>query len=466
MADNRPALNIRTKFILLAILPMALSLLLIALAVRHQAADLAQREHVLVERAYMDARRTELRHYVDMAMSTVKPLVGQGGDVAARQRQAQQLLAALDYGADGYFFLYDYDGKVLMHSRQPELVGRNLLGLRDPQGRATIQELLAAAQAGGGYVDYLWRKPSSGEMVPKLGYVVGLPEWRWMLGTGLYVDDIQRTIGQLDADASRNISTTLLWIAGIAALAIALISVSGLTINLSGQRAADVKLRLLARQVVQSQEDERAHLARELHDGTSQTLVSAKLLIESALDELQRGGPPDSPRLASALDRVTDSLTEIRRISHRLRPAMLDTLGLPMALQQLARESGESGQLLVDLSVFGAELPLPDSVKTALFRVAQEALANIAKHAGASRVQIHLGFDAAAGVQLEVIDDGRGFDLEAVNRDPQRGIGLRNIRERLAALGGEAQFESSPGHGTRVLVQVPKSALTMLAQGA
>ncbi len=455
-------MSIRTKLILLAILPMAAALLLIALAVRHQQADLAEREHQLVERAYMDARRTELRHYVELAISTVLPLYDQAGDPLEGQRQALKLLSSLDYGTDGYFFVYDMSGTVLMHSRQPELIGRNLFNLRDPIGRAPIQDLIAAAKAGGGFVDYLWRKPSSGQMVPKLGYVAGLPKWQWMLGTGLYLDDIRQTMAQLDQEAGTNISTTLIWIAGIAALSMALISAGGLTLNFTEHRAADVKLRLMARQVVQSQEDERAHLARELHDGTSQTLVSAKLLIESAVDDLQGGAMPTTKGLISALDRVTDSLTEMRRISHRLRPAMLDTLGLPAALEQLAREFGDARQLQIDVLMCQADQELPDSVKTALFRVAQEALTNVVKHAGAHRVQISLAVSESAGVQLDLIDDGSGFDLDAVNRDPERGIGLRNIRERLASLGGHVVFQSQPGHGTQLQAQVPPEALKLL----
>lgn len=466
MVENGSTLSIRTKLILLAILPMAAALLLIALAVRHQQADLARREHQLVERAYMDARRTELRHYVDLAISTVKPLYDEAGDPELRQRQALKLLGSLDYGADGYFFVYDMSGKVLMHSRQPELMGQNLLNLSDSGGHAPIQDLIAAAKAGGGFVDYLWSKPSSGQMAPKLGYVTGLPQWQWMLGTGLYLDDIQQTMSQLDEEAGTNISTTLTWIAAIAAFSMALISAGGLTLNFTEHRAADAKLRLMARQVVQSQEDERAHLARELHDGTSQTLVSAKLLIESAVDDLQGGAMPATKGLVSALERVADSLTEIRRISHRLRPAMLDSLGLPAALAQLAREFGESRQLQIDVLLSQPEQELPDSVKTALFRVAQEALTNIAKHADAHRVQIKLDVRHSTGVHLDLIDDGRGFDLEAINRDPQRGIGLRNIRERLASLGGQVVFQSQPGHGTQVLAHVPSAALKLVTEGA
>lgn len=124
------SLSLRGRLFLLALLPLLASLALIAFAVRQQERELAAREQALVRASYMDARRTELRHYVDLAVSTLKPLLGQPGG----PQRALQLLSSLDYGPDGYFFVYDLQGRVLMHSRQAELVGQNLWELRDPQG--------------------------------------------------------------------------------------------------------------------------------------------------------------------------------------------------------------------------------------------------------------------------------------------------------------------------------------------
>ena len=452
-------LSLRTKVILFGVMPLVTSLALIALAVAHQQRVLAAREHSLVEHEYMQARRTELRHYVELAASTIRPLYDTGRNDVSHRNEALRQLAALDYGADGYFFVYDLDGTVLMHSRQPELIGRNLWNLRDPLGRPTIQQLIARAKAGGGYVDYLWRKPSTSLTAPKLGYVIALERWNWMLGTGLYLDDIHATMAQLDQQASGNITATLLWIAGIAAFGAALTGTTGLFLNLSEHRAADAKLRLLAQQVVQSQEAERAHLARELHDGISQTLVSTKLLVESEVEALQRDGNRPLAGLQSALARLNTSLNEVRRISHRLRPALLDTLGLPAALQHLGREFEEAGGATVNVTVDGTTRDLPDLIKTVLFRVTQECLTNIAKHARARQVDVAMHFGRDGGVRLKVSDDGQGFDAEAVGLHPKLGIGLRNMRERLASVDGSLAVVSSPGYGTEIEAQVPASAL-------
>lgn len=456
-------MKLRLKILLLALLPLVAALCLIAWAVVHQEKELLERERAAVQRAYMDARRDELRHYVELAMSNVRPLYERSArqDESRRQAAAVQALsqlAQLDYGADGYFFVYDLEGRVLMHSRQPELIGQNLWELRDPKGSPTIQRLIAQAKAGGGYVEYLWRQPSSERMAPKLGYVVSLPQWNWMLGTGLYLDDIQAALGQLEQESRSNVARTLWLMGGIALVALLLISASGLALNLSEQRAAEHKLRALAHQVVRLQEDERAHLARELHDGLSQHLVSIKLLVESA----QRDGRADL--LRQAAQRLGDSLNEVRRISHRLRPALLDTLGLPAALAHLAQEFAESGAVQAGATVQGTPRPLPEVVNTVLFRVAQEALTNVAKHAQAQHLELALEFPEAGGVAMRVLDDGRGFDAEAAQDAPGPGIGLRNMRERLVSIGGLLEVQSRPGHGTQIEAVIPAGQLARLAR--
>lgn len=472
--------------LLLAILPLVASLALIALAVQSQERQLIAREHALVERAYLDARRSELRNYVALAASTIRPLYdksgsgsgssatggdssggngtggdGTRGDEAARREQALSLLASFDYGPDGYFFVYDLSGRVLMHSRQPELIGQDLWSLRDPLGRLTIQSLIAQARAGGGFVEYLWRRPSTGRTEAKLGYVIAFERWDWMIGTGLYLDGIHSTLGQLEVQARDNIATTLFLIAGIAALAVALIFAGSLALNLSEHRIAETRLRVLARQVQQSQEDERARIARELHDGISQTLVSTKLLVEAGAETGQ------GPLLQRALERLNDSLVEIRRISHRLRPALLDTLGLPAALRHLGREVAEAAGIPIEVAIVGTVPALSDEAKTALFRIAQESLTNVARHAGARRVTMTLRFPSdngdeagrtmgnGAAVTLVIRDDGRGFDEASLLIDPEKGIGLRNMRERLAAIGGRLSIIARPGQGVRIEAHLP-----------
>ena len=450
----------RAKFLLLAILPLLLTISLIALAMVQQQQDLSRRERQLVEQATMAAKESELLNLAGMARSALAPLYDTRRDDPETIAEALRLLAQLDYGIDGYFFVFDAGGRNLQHPRQPELEGRDLWDLKDAQGVPVIRELIARGHEGGGFVRYLWEKPSTRTLAPKLAYAISMPRWNMVVGTGVYLDDIQVTLARLDAQVDENIATTMWWIAGIALVGVVLMAGSGLALNLSDARVADGKLRNLARQVVKSQEDERAHLSRELHDSTSQTLVSIKLLLESAASQLGRENTPTA--LQRAVQRLGDALQEVRRISHRLRPAELDTLGLPAALDDLAEEFNQHGRVRVALQLWGHAEALPDAVNTVLFRVVQESLTNIEKHAGASRVQVRL-IAHAGGLRLRIVDDGVGFDVPAIRADPRRGIGLRNMRERVESIGGEFSIDSRPGR-TAVLADLSTLAIERLRE--
>ena len=151
-------MKLRLKILLLAAVPLLVAVAAITVAVYVQGLQLAQREKQVVESAWLASKESELRHYVSLAYSAVAPLQAAGDDEASRQR-ALELLAQMEFGHDGYFFVYDLHGKNLMHPRQPELVGQDLWNLRDTRGQSVIQNLLTAARRGGQQgevVHYLW----------------------------------------------------------------------------------------------------------------------------------------------------------------------------------------------------------------------------------------------------------------------------------------------------------------------
>lgn len=454
-------MRLKLKVILLAMFPLVASGGLIVMAQHQQEQLLAQRQEALVRSAYIEAARADLRHFAALALSTLSPLYNTGRDDDEIKQQAMRQLAALDYGSDGYFFLYDFDGVNLMHPRQPGLVGRNLLKMKDENGQYPILMMRDIARTGGGFIEYSWNKPSTQDLAPKIAYVTPLPRWNWWFGTGVYVDDIDRVVADLNQALAASTASTMRWIGLIMGGGVLLVFGGGLWLSMHELRLADAKLTLLARQVVGSQEAERAYLSRELHDGTSQTLVSIKLLTEAALDRLPAEDAVTRAALGRAVDRLTDALTEVRGMSHRLRPVMLDTLGLSAALGQLADEMWALSGTRFAMEVEGEPFELPDDIKTVLFRVTQEALTNIQKHAQASQVGLRLVFSKGS-VLLRVQDNGAGFDTEAVLRHPSRGIGLRNMRERLESIDGRLEVQSRPG-ATVVLAEVPEAAIRRFA---
>ncbi len=448
-------MKLRQKVIVLAIGPLIVALCAIALFVRQQAAELAQQQRATIQRAYLASKEAELRHYVALATQSIGHLVRSGRSDPATLDEAKRILGSLSFGDDGYFFVYDMQGHSLMHPRQPELVGTDMWNWRDANGVLTIQRLIERARAGGGFLRYTWAKPSSNRPAPKLGYVVPVPHWGWMMGTGIYLDDVEAALAQVDAQQSRNIGETLLWIAGLAVLSSVAVASGGLVLNLRELRVADAKLKVLAQRVVESQEEERARLSRDLHDGISQALVSVKLQLEAGIirlggDEAQQQAARGS--LERTVDQVKSVLGEVRRISHDLRPALLDDLGLAPALDHLASEFGRHSGTPVRFRVKGAVDTLPEMAGTVLFRIAQEALTNAERHAGARQVEMLLARSGRC-LSLTIADDGAGFDAQGIAQHPQRGIGLRNMMERMEAIGGQLAIDSSP-LGTRVVASI------------
>ena len=184
--------------------------------------------------------------------------------------------------------------------------------------------------------------------------------------------------------------------------------------------------------------------------------VAVKFLLESAQARLEQPAADalDSARrtLARGVAGVEEVLGDVRRISHGLRPTMLDTLGLVPAMKQVVDEFAQRSGVVVDMQA-DADIVAPGDAGTALFRLLQEALNNIERHARASRVELRLGREPGA-IVLSIRDDGRGFDVEAVSASPQRGLGLSSMRERVEALGGRFDL-SSGGSGTLLSARLP-----------
>jgi signal transduction histidine kinase len=203
------------------------------------------------------------------------------------------------------------------------------------------------------------------------------------------------------------------------------------------------------RRVVEAQELERARLARELHDETGQALTSILL----GLKPLEQAAASDEVRAAVALVRelVVSTLQDVRRLAVELRPSALDDFGLAPAVERLVDTFREQSGLQVDLEAHLGEARLPSEIETALYRVVQEALTNIVKHAGATRVSVLLR-RKDGGLLAVVEDDGAGFDP---SRTREAALGLAGMRERLALVGGRLQIESASGAGTTLAAEVP-----------
>jgi signal transduction histidine kinase len=203
------------------------------------------------------------------------------------------------------------------------------------------------------------------------------------------------------------------------------------------------------RRVLEAQELERKRLARELHDETGQALTSILL----GLKALERtiGSEEGHEGIAALRELVVSTLQDVRRLAVELRPSALDDFGLGPALERLVDTHRQHASIEVDLEVRIEEERLPSGVETTLYRIVQEALTNVAKHADATRISILLTRKDEA-VVLVVEDNGSGFDPDEIRLE---GLGLTGMRERVALLGGRLRVEAARGHGTTLAAEIP-----------
>jgi len=223
--------------------------------------------------------------------------------------------------------------------------------------------------------------------------------------------------------------------------------------------------RRLADMVIRAQEEERGRVARELHDEANQILAALMTTVDTAdaLHASDSAHPALRETLARLRKLADTALGDLQRIATELRPPALDEFGLLPALTRHVRDRVEGTCLRADVQIEGRRRRLPQAVELALYRIAQEALANVQKHAGAGCVHVRLRFLPDA-VRLDVSDDGVGFDAavaaEADGGDGRGGggaggLGLPGMRERASIVGGDVEVSSSPGGGTRVSARIP-----------
>lgn len=452
-------LNYGQKLFLVATLPLILAAVAISVLVTLQSRQLAEREIKTLETQLIAAKREELKNYLSIARTAFVATYGRAApDDEAAKLHVSQILAGMLYGQDGYFFVYDYDGNNLVSPRQTDLIGRNWIGLTDAAGTPVTDQLIELARTGGGYHDYEWRKPSTGETARMVTYVIGLQDWRWAVGTGVFIDDVLAVVDTARAQVEAKLRTTFLWIGLITLAALLLVFTSGIFINIRERRLADAKLKKLTQRVFDAQEEERGRVARELHDGISQILVGVRYALDTARRRLRAGDARASETLDSGIEHLSGAIHEVRRISRDLRPGMLDDLGLGPALKSLIDDFGQRTGISTDFDTVVFRNRLDEDAKTALYRIAQEALTNVERHAGATHVAVDLrGHNR--GATLRITDNGRGLaPLSDARKNPSTGLGLRNMQERVEQLDGSLRILSSKT-GTVIEASVPLSHL-------
>ncbi|MBW3694816.1 histidine kinase [Vibrio sp. T187] len=439
---------LKVKLILLTLLPLLLVSASISWISLYQTKTLGEKEVKIFRDSLIKSRESALKDSVDLAFDAISHVYNNPhANEAEAKQEVRDILTKLRYGSDGYFFAYDKNGTNLVHPILPELVGQNLLHIQDEDGDYLIVSLLDQAKRGGGFHQYLWQKPSTGETVSKLSYAAWLDKWDWMIGTGLYIEDVREEVASMQAAINKNIETTFFSIVVILSVTVAVIIVLTLAINMHEHRIADNNLKELAHKTVMFQEDEKKHLARELHDGINQLLVSSKCHLELLGHKLQDESLV--AHLTKSQHSLMTAIDEVRHISHQLRPSALDDIGLEAALSSLLQDFKAHSGTEVETLFSTQQGKLKSEAATTLYRVVQESLNNIEKHSQAKKVTVILQ-QMGNMLQLLIRDNGVGFQVhDALHK---RGIGLRNMRERVEFIGGDFELSSEVGFGTEITV--------------
>jgi len=442
------------KLFLLATVPLIVSVALISAIVANQSRQLAEREIQALETQLIEAKKAELKNYVTLARNAFFSIYGRAQpDDAEAKLRVTQILAAMIYGEEGFYFVYDYDGNNIVSPRQTDLIGRNWSGQTDPNGVAITDELIAIARSGAGYHSYVWPKPSTGENAEMVTYVTGMQSWRWALGTGVFIDDVLETVALARADMEDRIRTTFIQIGLVTFAALFFVFLSGMGLNIRERRLADAKLKALTQRIFDTQEEERGRVARELHDGISQMLVGIRFALDLAKRRLSSGDERAPETLDSGINSLAEAISEVRRISRDLRPGVLDDLGLGPALQSLTEDFSKRTGIKTELETVVFRNRLGQEAKIALYRIAQEALTNVERHADATSVQMDLK-GHRRGATLRISDDGQGLPNNGTPDRRAIGLGLRNMQERVDQLDGSLRILSSKS-GTVIEAQVP-----------
>jgi two-component system, NarL family, sensor histidine kinase UhpB len=217
------------------------------------------------------------------------------------------------------------------------------------------------------------------------------------------------------------------------------------------QRRSREQLRALAAHVESVREQERVRIAREIHDELGQSLTCMGMDLAFLDKQIDPDNKEAAARVAALVELVKDTIRCVRRISSELRPSILDDLGLGAAIEWLAHDFEARTHIACSVDV-PEDLSLPVELATPMFRVCQEALTNVTRHASASHVSIQLTC-SKADISLVVNDDGRGITDEEIKR--HGSLGLLGMKERVAILGGTLDVHGQPGHGTVVAIQIP-----------
>lgn len=357
-------IRLKGKILLFALVPMLLVTLAVMLVVNFQMRSVGEREVEAVREELIEKQKEELKAYIDLAITAVKPIVeSQAPDAKER---AKDVLRSMTYGEDGYLFVYDFNGITVAYHPDPSSEGTDRSGVVDPDGVRVVKELIDKARSGGGFLPYGWMKPSANAVMPKLSYADQIREWGWMVGTGVYIDDIDAAVSERQQAISNNIADTMWTIIGISVVLLLIVSLlSWFGANLIVNPIRKVAAALaeisqgegdLTQRLPDSSQDEVGDLARGFN-GFAANIQGVIAEVKGAVASLtqsteQLDGVAGQTR--SDAEQQKQETDQVAAAIHEMAAAVQQVSGSAAqaaeAAQEADRESGD-GQAVVEKSI-------------------------------------------------------------------------------------------------------------------
>lgn len=452
---NHSTAEVRWALLVLLILVVAMAVM--AWAVRTQAGQVSAQQRALVLQASQASYERELGQLVEVARVIIKRMADQPGDLQVKQRQVLAVLAELQLGRNGYFFVYDAQGRLMLDPQSMQLQGVDFCDPSQGPGMQQASYILNTANQGGGLVQYDWQKPSSQQKSSKISYVAPAERWGWTIGTGVYIDDIGDSLERIERSAQKNLDVIfeVTFLLGL----LFLILVFGIYYGVHRRIFIGVNRQImkLRGEVAQGEEQVRESFARDLHDGVLQVMASTQYLLESAKHQHGPATAASQARNATAevlidraLTQLGSALRDVRLMMHRINNASI-AQGLEPAMAQLLETARELG-FSTSLNLQGPLEAMPQAMQLDVYRITQEAVSNAHHHSQGDVIEVSLRVQAH-GVLLSIRDNGRGVQSTAAV-DPQRGMGVRNIKARVAQHGGSCHWYAD-ATGVELAIELP-----------
>ena len=308
------SIKVMHRILLLVCIPLIFTFAIMMFFVSNQLDKMGQAQIEEMRQSMMSQKRVALKNYIDITLSQIAPLIERTAiDDEAEKSLIKQLLSSIRFeeSKDGYMFGYRYDGTVIIMDPKPQLLGKNLLDLKDPNGVQVIKSLIDQAKAGGGFVEYMWNKPSINGDAPKLSFATAIDKFGWMIGTGFYIDDIEAAVQKAEQDiaSQQRQALIIILIIGLVLMGFALASAS-----------------IMARKITQPL----SHTAAALDDisqGEGDLTQRLDIISKDEIGQVGQAFNLFADKIHGSISQVSSGLVELNNSTQKMDSVVIETNG-------------------------------------------------------------------------------------------------------------------------------------------